>query len=192
MIRAAILTISDSCSEGTRKDLSGETIINMLPGDKFQVCQKMIVPDDYQKIVKELISCSDNEDIDIVCRTHSHVCLCPRSNYNLGVGLPPVIKFLQKGIPLCLGTDSLASNSDLSLWQEMLLIKKFFPSISGAQILKMATLSGALALGKLDFGSIEVGKRTPLLFVSLNNIYAKDIEDTLIFEGQGRGVEWIL
>jgi len=111
---------------------------------------------------------------------------------NIGVGLAPVEKFLQKGIPVCLGTDSLISNTDLSLWQEMKYLKKTVPSIPSAQIVKMATLSGAMALGKTDFGSIEVGKRTPLLFVPLITTCRKDIEDVLVLEGQGRGVRWIV
>lgn len=142
-------------------------------------------------ICVHVVQVSD-EDIDILMRTKSHVCLCPRSNHNLGVGLAPVEKFLQKGIPVCLGTDSLNSNTDLSMWQEMMYLKKIVPSIFSAQILKMATLSGAMALGKTDFGSIEVGKHTPLLFVPLINTCGKDIEDALLFEGQGRGVQWIL
>ena len=132
------------------------------------------------------------KDIDILRRTKSYVCLCPRSNHNLGVGLAPVEKFLRKGIPLCLGTDSLTSNTDLSLWKEMMYLKKTVPSIPSAQILKMATLQGAMALGKTDFGSIEAGKQAPLLFIPLINTWGKDIEDVLLFEGQGRGVKWIL
>ena len=132
-----------------------------------------------------------DEDIDILSRTHSHVCLCPRSNHNLGLRLPPVEKFLQKGIPVCLGTDSLTSNTDLSLWQEMVFLKKALPSISSAQILKMATLSGAIAIGKRDFGSIEAGKRAPLLFIPLTITSGQEIEDILLFQGQGMRIKWI-
>ena len=69
MIKAAILTISDSCANRTRQDLSGQAIIDMLPVDKFQISQKKILSDDYQKIAHELIHLADNEAIDIVFTT---------------------------------------------------------------------------------------------------------------------------
>jgi molybdopterin adenylyltransferase len=69
MIRTAILTISDSCANGTREDLSGQTIIDMLPKNDFQVIQKIIIPDDLKKIANELIHFADNESIDIFFTT---------------------------------------------------------------------------------------------------------------------------
>ena len=69
MIRTAILTISDSCSKGTRQDLSGQTIVDMLNESKFLITQQKIVPDDSQKIANELIHFSDNESIDMVLTT---------------------------------------------------------------------------------------------------------------------------
>ena len=69
MIRAAILTISDSCSKGTREDLSGQTIADMLGESEFQINQKKIVPDDLQKIATELTDLSDHDNIDVVFTT---------------------------------------------------------------------------------------------------------------------------
>jgi molybdopterin adenylyltransferase len=69
MIRAAILTISDSCSNGTRQDVSGQTIVDMLPESKFQIIGKKVVPDDLQTIANQLIHFSDNDNIDIVFTT---------------------------------------------------------------------------------------------------------------------------
>lgn len=69
MIRVAILTISDSCSKGIRDDLSGQVIVDMLPDDQYQIYRKSIVPDDYQKIARELISLSENEKCDIIFTT---------------------------------------------------------------------------------------------------------------------------
>ena len=69
MIRAAILTISDSCSKGTRQDISGQTIVDMLSEGKFEINQKKIVPDDLQKIANELIHLSDQDHIDIIFTT---------------------------------------------------------------------------------------------------------------------------
>lgn len=69
MIKTAVLTISDSCANGIRQDVSGQTIIDLLPDDKFQVCRKIVLPDDFQKITDELIRLSDRESIDIVFTT---------------------------------------------------------------------------------------------------------------------------
>jgi len=76
MIRVAILTVSDSCAQGQREDISGQTIEDMLgsrpagslPEDKFEICRKKIVADDHEKIINELKLFSD-ADIDIVFTT---------------------------------------------------------------------------------------------------------------------------
>ena len=68
MIRAAILTVSDSCAQGQREDISGQTIEDTLPEDRFEICRKKIVADDQEKIVNELKHFSD-ADIDVVFTT---------------------------------------------------------------------------------------------------------------------------
>ena len=69
MIRVAILTVSDTCSQGEREDISGQTIKDMLPEDSFEICRKKIVADDHEKIVNELKHFSDKADIDVVFTT---------------------------------------------------------------------------------------------------------------------------
>ena len=69
MIKAAILTISDSCSKGQREDLSGQTIKDILKGNNFDVCDKRIVADESERIVSELIDFSDKAEIDVVFTT---------------------------------------------------------------------------------------------------------------------------
>jgi len=68
-IKVAVLTISDSCTKGSREDLSGRTIRDMLPEETFEVCEKKIVPDDYKAIVETLKSFADVNDIDLVLTT---------------------------------------------------------------------------------------------------------------------------
>ena len=68
-IRTAILTMSDMCSQGKRKDTSGQTIEEMLPKDTFEVCQKIIIPDDYETITKTLKQFSDELNVDVVLTT---------------------------------------------------------------------------------------------------------------------------
>jgi molybdopterin adenylyltransferase len=68
-IKVAVLTISDSCIEGSREDLSGQTIIEMLPEETFEMREKKIVPDDYQAIAGALRNFSDEQDMDMVLTT---------------------------------------------------------------------------------------------------------------------------
>ena len=53
---------------------------------------------------------------------------------------------LQLGLNPALGTDSLASNHDLSLWEEMAFVHQAFPEIAPENILQMATLNGARSI----------------------------------------------
>ena len=68
-IRTAILTISDMCSRGKRTDTSGQTIEEMLPEDTFEICQKIIIPDDYETITRTLRQFSDEQNMEVVLTT---------------------------------------------------------------------------------------------------------------------------
>ncbi|MCW5213555.1 amidohydrolase family protein, partial [Desulfobulbus sp. TB] len=106
-------------------------------------------------------------EIDLLAQKKVKVCLCPGSNRYLGVGTAPVAKYF-KGILPALGTDSLTSNPELSIWREMRLLAEEHPAVAPADILRMATLGGAEALG-LDgrVGSLEVGKTAAFQAVDL-------------------------
>ena len=112
-------------------------------------------------------------DIDTIAAARAHLCLCPRSNAALGLPAPPVLELAARGVRLCLGTDSLASNADLSVWGEMRAIREIMPELSPETILRMATLNGAEALGLSDqCGSLKPG--LPARFLSVN---ATDLGD---------------
>ena len=68
-IKTAILTISDMCSQGKHADISGQTIEEMLPEDKFEVYEKTIVPDDYETLTKTLKRFSDELNVEVVLTT---------------------------------------------------------------------------------------------------------------------------
>jgi molybdenum cofactor synthesis domain-containing protein len=68
-IKVAVLTVSDSCAEGGREDISGQTIREILQKQEYEVCEKKIVPDDYQAIAETLRNFSDNQNIDLVFTT---------------------------------------------------------------------------------------------------------------------------
>lgn len=68
-IKVAIVTISDKCAEGERADRSGQVIKDVLAKTVFEVCEKIIVPDDYITIAKTLRDFSDRQAIDVVLTT---------------------------------------------------------------------------------------------------------------------------
>jgi aminodeoxyfutalosine deaminase len=106
----------------------------------------------------------DGDDRALLARRGVFVAVCPRSNRALGVGIPPVPEMLAAGVEVCLGTDSLASVESLDLLQEAAALRREFPSLAPAAIVRMATLTGARALGRSDLGAIAPGKRAALAF----------------------------
>jgi molybdenum cofactor synthesis domain-containing protein len=69
MVNVGILTVSDSCVQGTREDLSGLAIEQMLLAEEFQVLEKRIVPDDPEVIAAELKQFCDEGLVDVVLTT---------------------------------------------------------------------------------------------------------------------------
>ena len=100
-------------------------------------------------------------DTRIIKSRGTHVVLCPRSNELLDVGRAPVALFKKLGIPLALGTDSLASNNSLSLWDELRFALEIFSNdLTVQDVFRMVTSGGAEALGlSARCGSLEAGKR---------------------------------
>ena len=88
-----------------------------------------------------------------------NICLCPRSNDYIDNGQPDISALQNAGINLSLGTDGLASNDSLSLFDEMQFIRDNHPAVSPSQLLEMATINGAHSL-QLDslLGSLEKNK----------------------------------
>lgn len=92
--------------------------------------------------------------------------LCPLANRYIQNALPPVELLRQHGCTIALGTDSLASNHQLSIWAEVQALQTAFPDIPLAEMLQWATLNGAKALGMEDrLGSFEKGKRPGVVCV---------------------------
>jgi molybdenum cofactor synthesis domain-containing protein len=69
VIKAVVLTVSDSCAVGQRDDVSGQTIVDILKQSAFDVCEKKIVADETQTITTELIHFSDKAEVDVVFTT---------------------------------------------------------------------------------------------------------------------------
>lgn len=86
-------------------------------------------------------------------------CMCPNANLYIENSLPNIPLFYQKKQKICVGTDSLASNHQLSIFEELKVIHHNFPEIPFYKLIEWGTINGAKALG-IDnkFGSFENGK----------------------------------
>ena len=112
---------------------------------------------------------SKKSDIELVNRKfeNAYWCLCPSSNLYIENKLPDFNMFTELTGNVTLGTDSLASNTSLSILNEMKVIIKNYKNINFENLLSWGTLNGAKAL-KVDnkFGSIEKGKTPGLNLIS--------------------------
>lgn len=86
-----------------------------------------------------------------------HWVTCPNANLYIENALPNYQHFIETEANVCIGTDSLSSNWQLSIFEEMKTIKKFQSGVEDQMIIKWATRNGALALGYEDLGVIAKG-----------------------------------
>ncbi len=108
---------------------------------------------------------------DVPINPHASIVYCPRTHAAFGHPPHPFRDFLARGVRVCLGTDSLASNPDLDILAEARYVHAMYPDFPGEQLLKMVTLSGAEALGWADeCGSLEPGKSADLVAVPLPDV----------------------
>jgi cytosine/adenosine deaminase-related metal-dependent hydrolase len=98
--------------------------------------------------------------------------LCPRSNLHIGGRLPDVPALLADGVALALGTDSLASVRDLSLFGEIATLRAAFPAVPALTWLEAATASGARALRLETCGVLTSGRRPGLIDVAVGDLAA--------------------
>jgi cytosine/adenosine deaminase-related metal-dependent hydrolase len=98
-------------------------------------------------------------------------CLCINANLYIENAVPPVDLLRKNNSNIVLGTDSLASNWSLSIWDEIKSIRKHFPSIELEELLGWATLNGAKALQMDDtIGSFEKGKRPGVILIDNDEV----------------------
>jgi len=132
----------------------------------------------------------------------------PTSNLKLASGIAPVVRMLEMGLNVGIGTDGPASNNDLDMWEETrlaALLAKGATSdptaLPARQALAMATIGGARALHVGEFiGSLEPGKRADIAVVDLCNVhntpkFARDREALyaqLVYAAKGSDVRDVM
>jgi cytosine/adenosine deaminase-related metal-dependent hydrolase len=130
-------------------------------------------------------------DLGILAARGSTLVTCPRSNRHVGVGDPPVARFFESGVRVAIGTDSLASAPDLSLWPELHALRVLAPGVPARRLLDSATRQGAEALGfGEDFGTIEPGRRAALIAVDVP-AGVEDVEEYLVSGIDSSQVRWV-
>ncbi len=139
-----------------------------------------------------------DEDLDIMKNKGASLVHNPTSNMKLGSGFAPVAKALEKGVNVALGTDGCASNNNLNMFEEIhlaALLQKGLhrdPTLVTAdQILDMATVNGAKALGRPDTGELREGMRADVIAVDMSKPHmrpAVDIPALLVYSAQASDV----
>lgn len=122
----------------------------------------------------------------------------PSSNMKLGSGFARIADAKTAGVNIALGTDGCASNDNLNMFEEMHLaalihkgLKQDPTVLQARDVLDMATVNAAKALGRTDAGLIEVGKRADLCVIDLNRphlIPTDDIPNMLVYSAQASDV----
>ncbi len=139
----------------------------------------------------------DKDDLQILADYDASVVTCPSSNIKLASGIAPIYAMQNKGINIAIGTDGVASNNSLDMFKEMFLVATLSkvsisdPSVvSALDVLKMATINGANAMG-LNCGEIKKGKCADIILVGLNEPHMQptsNIVSSLVYSAKGSDV----
>lgn len=121
-------------------------------------------------------------EIDFLMRhPHMSVIYCPRTHATMGHPAHPWQAMLEAGINVAIGTDSRASNPDLSIVNELRFLKQSHPTVATSLLLSLATTNAASALGwGTTLGMIKPGLTADLAVWSLDGDAAHDPERHLL------------
>ncbi len=123
----------------------------------------------------------NQQDMTLLKKSGISVCVCARSNEQTGVGEMPVMEYLANGIPLCVGTDSLAGNIDLDMNNEIYYIYNKNSQIEPAELIRMTTLNGAEALGQsTNYGALKAGLKSRFNVFSANRKIKEEPERFIV------------
>ncbi len=141
----------------------------------------------------------DDEEIALLQQCRVKVCHCQESNMKLASGTAPVVKMLESGVTVGIGTDGSASNNDVDMFGEMNTVAKVHkvarmdPTAMGAaETLYAATMGGAAVLGAEKLiGSLEVGKKADLVVLDMDQPHLTPVYNPishLVYAARGSDV----
>lgn len=119
--------------------------------------------------------------VQALARAGASLVLCPDSRDFFKHLPPPLTEIARNKVPVCLGTDSLASSSSLSLWRQMAILAQEFDDLDPGTLLTWATLGGAQALG-LEGGRLRPGHLADWIAVEAADIADNELERFLVTE----------
>lgn len=120
------------------------------------------------------------DELEQLRRAGATLVTCARSNLWVGAGMPRISSFYASGVPVAVGTDSLASVASLSMFDELAELRRIAPDVAAASLLESATRVGAEALGfGATHGTLAPGKSAAIIAVSVPPEVA-DVEEYLV------------
>lgn len=138
------------------------------------------------------------EDIAIMKEKGLYAVTNPGSNAKLASGIAPITDFLKAGVKVAIGTDGPASNNCLDMFREMFLVtglaklkEKDASAVDAMEVLKMATVNGARAMGLKDADVLKAGKLADLIMIDLNQPNMRplhNIPKNLVYSGSKQNV----
>lgn len=145
----------------------------------------------------------DRDGIRRLAAQRTNIAHCPSSNLKLGSGIAPIPEMLAAGCRVGIGADGAPCNNRLDVFAEMRLAgliqkPRLGPdTLPAAQVLEMATLGGAKALGlESEIGSIEVGKRADITVLDLSGPHAQpedaDVYSRLVYSARAADVRHVM
>ena len=139
------------------------------------------------------------EDMDLFARKGLHIITNPGSNTKLASGVAPITRFLEKGINVGIGTDGASSNNCLDMFREMFLTtglaklrEKDASAVYAEEVLKMATVNGARAMGLHDCDILAEGKKADIIMIDLhqpNMQPLNNIQKNIVYSGSKQNVK---
>ncbi len=141
----------------------------------------------------------DEGDFDIVKEKGLYIVTNPASNLKLASGIAPVKRYLDMDIPVAIGTDGPASNNCLDMFREMFLVTGLQKvlcddpeAVPALEVLKMAIVNGAHAMGLPECDSLAEGKKADMVLIDLqqpNMQPLQNIEKNLVYSGSKQNVK---
>jgi len=139
------------------------------------------------------------EDIEILRSRGVLVVTNPASNLKIASGIAPIHKYLEHGVEVAIGTDGPASNNALDMFREMYLTTvlqkvtcKNPEAVPAMEVLKMATINGAKAMGLIDCNYLDIGKKADIIMIDLqqpNMQPLQNIAKNVVFSGSKSNVK---
>ncbi len=141
---------------------------------------------------------TNEKDREIMKKRGLYAVTNPGSNTKLASGIAPIKEYLEAGIPVAIGTDGPASNNCLDMFREMFLVTGLAKirnmdasAVDASEVLKMATVNGARAMGLNDADCIREGKLADIIMIDMsqpNMQPVNNIVKNLVYSGSKQNV----